>query len=57
MRWKCYLGGVDFLETLEDVEDSSLNAVLGQSRCGREVRAVQSVGGLLGNSESRSGAR
>jgi len=48
---------VDFLETLEDVEDSSLNVILGRSRCGREVRAVQSVGRLLGNGEGRSGAR
>jgi hypothetical protein len=48
---------VDFLETLEHVEDSTLNVVLGRSCGGGEVRAVQSVGRLLGNGEGRSGAR
>lgn len=57
MRRKSYLGGVDFLEFVEHVEDSTLNVVLGQSCGGGEVRSVQSVGRLLGNSEGRSGAR
>lgn len=52
-----YLGGVDFLVTLEHVEDSSLNVFLRESCCSGKVRAVQSVGGLLGDGKGWSGTR